>query len=293
MNISIERSDASGIMAFYADAELTPDSFAVLAAEALHTLGHLGLHHEVTLVDDGETLRGTIAIQDFVCTVKPERRLGKAGAVREGLKAALEHNPQAQYLIQSDFDGDPNPQQAQKLLKNLVQRDIKGNDPAMVLGERDEALKKGGYFDKHRQVVFALQKKFCTLLGYPNVLDPTTGLRVYTRKLAEIFVKHGKSTNFGSDVEQLVLAKLVGADILPVKLSSVRKRADQTAIFKFVDCQKALLLYEEVLKEEGLKELVDTFANIDLANNVKLDTPDGKFVLRSNGVVIKGSDIHR
>ncbi|MFH0863687.1 MAG: glycosyltransferase [Candidatus Gottesmanbacteria bacterium] len=289
MSTNIERRDASAVMAFYADSELSPNDFALLASQSLHSLAYLGRNHEVTLVDDGDTLRGAVNIRDVVCTIKPERHLGKAGAVREGLKAALENNPQAQYFIQSDFDGDPNPQQAQKLLQVLVKNSIGGDSPAMVLGERDDALRKKGFLDQHRTVIFALQQKFCAELGYPQIVDPTTGLRVYTRKLAELFAEHGKSTNFGSDVEQLVLAKLVGASVFPIKLTSVRKRADQTAVFKFIDCQNALKLHAGSLRAEGLGKLVDTFGMMSPDMPITIDTKDGEINLNPNRGVMKGS----
>lgn len=289
MSIQLERRDASAVMAFYADKELSPNDFALLASQSLHSLAYLGRHHEVTLVDDGDTLRGSVNIRDVVCTIKPEKHLGKAGAIREGLKFALENHPQARFFIQSDFDCDPNPQQAQMLLQVLLKNSIGGDSPAMVLGERNDALQKKGFLDPHRTAIFALQNQFCIELGYPHVVDLTTGLKAFDRKLAEFFIELGKSTNFGSDVEQLIIARLVGATVLSAKLTSVRKRADQTAIYKFIDCQNALNLHADSLRAKGLGGLVDTFGTISPDMPIEIDTIDGKINLNPKEEVIKGS----
>lgn len=272
MNLTLERRDASGIVPFYADPELAPDLYAKLATQTLRSIAHLGLLHQVILVDDGDTLRGGVNLQDIVETVRLDPHGGKAEAVRFGIARVITQNPDVQYLIQSDFDGDPNPRQAQRMLRELRRNGISGDQPAMILGERDEALIKRGYLDDHRKIMFTLQKRFCTILGYPHITDPTTGLRVYTRALAEHFLGKGKAADFGSDVEQLVIARLVNATVLPHKLREVRRRADFTPVSKFRDCQTALLLHADELRGAGLVEVVDMFsAGIDGTSLARMD----------------------
>src|SRR3989344_1694661 len=259
MSQVLERSAVHGIIPFYADPELSPDEYAVFLTQTLRSIAHLGLRHPVVLVDDGDTLRGGVDLQDVVETIRLKPRGGKAEAVRYGIARALDRNPQLDYLIQSDFNGDPSPRQAQRMVRTLQSRGITGNVPAMVLGERDEALDRRGYLDEHRRAIFEIQQTFCAMLGYPQLTDPTTGLRVYTRALAERFLDRGKATDFGSDIEQLVIARLVGAEVLPYKLKVTRKRANFTPINKFRDCQVALILHEDDLRAIGLDEVVDTF----------------------------------
>lgn len=259
MNLTLEREAASGIVPFYADPELSPDLYAKLASQTLRSVAHLGLLHPVVLVDDGDTLRGEVNLRDVVETVRLDPHGGKAEAVRFGIAQALERNPSVEYLIQSDFDGDPNPRQAQRMLNELRKSGISGDQPAMILGERDEALNRKGYLDEHRKTMFALQQKFCAMLGYPHITDPTTGLRVYTRSLAQHFLDEGRATDFGSDVEQLVIARLVEAEVLPYKLREARRRADFTPTSKFKDCQTALRLHESELHDAGLDEVVNMF----------------------------------
>ena len=284
----LERRDTSVIMAFYADEKLPEKESALLVSQLLHTLAYLGRRYEVTLVDDGG-LNGALDIKGVVHTIKPEEHLGKAGAIREGLKTALKNNPDTKYFVQPDFDNDPDCQQAPKLLQILVENSIGKDSKVMVLGERDYALRRNGFLDEHRLAIFALQQQFCAQLGYPQIVDPTSGLRVYTRELAELFVKHGKSTGFGSDVEQLLIAAIEKANVFPAKLTSARRRADQTAVFKFIDCQNALNLHADSLRAKGLGKVVDTFGMMLPDMPITINTKDGDFKLISDGKVIKGS----
>ncbi len=283
------RQEITSIIPFYADPEISVKQFASLSTSALHTIAHIGLHHQVVLVDDGLTLRGNVDIEHVVTTLTVKSRLGKAGAVRQGLALALRQNPKAQFFIQSDFDGDPDPRQVTSMIKHMIKAGFNGDKPAMILGERDMAMAKAGHFSTHRQAIFELQKKFCQLLDYKQIVDPTTGLRIYTRALAKLFVKIGKSQGFGSDVEQMIIARLANASILPFKLRRARKRQDYTKIIKFKDCQDALLIHKNKLRAAGYGKVLKYFGNLDFSKDIAPITGSSKFTLDSKAQALRGN----
>lgn len=288
MAVTLSRKDITSIIPFYADPELSVSQFAALSTAALHTVADIGLHHQVILVDDARTLQGKVDIKHIVKTVSFPSRLGKAGSVRQGLTAALHENPRAQFFIQSDFDGDPDPKQIRTMIRYILGAGISSQEPAMILGERDVALAKSGYLSAHRKAIFLLQKKFCRSLNFRQLVDPTTGLRIYTRALAELFVKRGRSSGFGSDVEQLIIARLCNARVLPYKLRRARKRLEYTYMTKFEDCQAALSLHEHELRAAGFGKVVDTFGSMDFSQGVTVPMNGAKVTFVPDGHALRG-----
>jgi len=285
----MEREQADTIIPFYENPDCSPKEHVKRVSRTLFSVAQLGLHHRVVLVDDGNSLRGgEINIPNVVVTLKLDSHRGKAGAVREGIAWVLKNNQNAEYIIQSDCDGDPNPRQVRAMLQALIDQDITGDQPAMVLGERDEALRKHKRFDEHREALFSLQNHFCGLLGYPQIVDPTTGLRLYTRKLAETFIALGKAQGFGCDVEQLIIARLLNAQVIPYKLYDARRRADHTDIAKFQSSQEALMLHSVALQEMGLKQVVDVFGRVDLMEAEIIEPAGIGIQLKSDGDSLRG-----
>lgn len=109
--------------------------------------------------------------------------LGLAGAVRTGMKYALENDYDA--AIQFDGDGQHRPEYIEAMAEKISE----GYD--IVIGSRFVAEKKDGSL---RMVGSRLIESFIRMTTGTDIHDPTSGMRMYSRRIIRILAANASLT---------------------------------------------------------------------------------------------------
>lgn len=161
--------------------------------------------------------------------------LGKAEAVRHGLRYVLDHTD-AQTIAQMDAHHKQPPSQALRLLKRL--RADAAVD--MVVANRYGAL--ATQLETHRATVSGgFSALVRSLTGY-DLTDTVCGTRAYRRHLAELFVAEGRCSGYGLELEQLFLASAGGYLVGEEPIDS-RPQAPTTSAAKLEDNLESIILH--------------------------------------------------
>lgn len=231
----------------------------------------------LVVVDDGcglapERLGNT---PDLLISI-PENR-GKAYAIREGLKTLLGNpNTNPRFIVQYDGDGDQSYIDIPRLRDRLV--DIAGGDPntpALVIGDRySEGLSITPNPDSvdYRQSILLFFGALAEQFGFDGVRDWVSGARGYSQRYASEFLNRSKSSRYGLESEQLVVAYLAGARVGTASLRESRPRDPHTLTSKWLQNFEVYLDHEDELRRRGQGHTVDLVKTLVRELREELDT---------------------
>ena len=164
--------------------------------------------YDYVVVNDGSTDdTGRILNEANANAVTHPVNLGLAGAFRTGMKYALKHGYDA--AIQFDGDGQHNPE----YIAAMAQKIEEGAD--IVIGSRFVTEKKGW---SPRMLGSRLIGGAIFLTTGKRVLDPTSGMRLYSKRLIRVLAV---SADFGPEPDTLAffLRKRYRVEEVPVTMN--------------------------------------------------------------------------
>lgn len=151
----------------------------------------------VVVVDDGSTdATGETARAAGAVVLRHPFNLGVGGAVRTGLRYAVEHGYET--VVQLDGDGQHDPQDASALLSRLDQGDVD-----VVVGSR---FQFGYHLHRPRRMVMRLLSSIVSRRLGTRITDTTSGFRAFGRPAVEYYARHYPSDYLSDTVEALLLA---------------------------------------------------------------------------------------
>jgi len=193
-------------------------------------------------------------------TITFDNNRGKAEAVRQGLQLIERRlEGKSSYVIQTDADLDQNPSDASLILNYFIDNNISPEEPVLIIGDRYSQGQAEN--SPHRQGMLVLQQAFTIALGY-DIRDPVSGFRGYTSEYVKKFLELSRSEQYGIEVEQILIANLIGAKVFSVPLSYSRLRDPYTLSSKSLNSIYAILEYRDQLRKKGMNRLVDFFEKI-------------------------------
>jgi glycosyltransferase involved in cell wall biosynthesis len=164
------------------------------------------------VVNDGSLDRTAfVALEAGALVADLPFNLGVGGAMRLGFRFALENGYTA--VIQIDADGQHNPAEAPKILKELTNADI-------VIGARFAG--EGDYVASGpRKWAMSFLAKVLSRTARIKLTDTTSGFRAAGPRAIELFASNYPVEYLGDTVESLVLAARAGFVItqVPVTMS--------------------------------------------------------------------------
>lgn len=204
-----------------------------------------GYVNKIAVIDDGSGLlsqRGDLFIP-------LASNMGKAGAIRAGLRSLLEADPEVASIVQIDYDRDQSPQDIPRLLDRLHNHDVH-----LVLGDR---YAPHPIIEEYRTNVNLIQELICAQLGFQGLREIVTGLSVYTSSFAREFLSRSSVERWGLDAEKITIAYLAGMKVEAVPLTSSRNRSRNTLRTKLLDCLYGITAHASELRKKGKADLVD------------------------------------
>lgn len=242
--------------------EVAVDKFEGFLVNAKKVIGL-----KLMVVDDGCGLKPERfqKVADSLVTI-PENK-GKAYAVREGLRNLLDNpNLNTGFIVQYDGDGDQSFVDVPVVHSRLKEvSDGNPNIPALVIGDRySEKLVTPPNPDSvpYRQTILMFFGAIARELGFDDVRDWVSGARGYTKGYARKFLENSKSSRYGLEAEQLVVASLVGARVTTAPLTESRPRDPHTLISKWLQNFEVYINHEKALREQGKDRLVDLIKSL-------------------------------
>ncbi len=241
-----------------------PNAVSKFKEFAINAKNLTGLN--LAIVDDGSRLNP----EDFMSftnrLVQLSTNNGKAFAVRYGLKVLLEDstvNPE--FIVQYDGDGDQSyvdiPHFITKL-QEVAQGDA--TKPVLLIGDRySNRLITSPNPDSiiYRQSLLIFFGAVARQFGF-NIRDWVSGARGYTKEYAKRFIDKSRSSNYGLEAEQLVVAYLGGAFVGEVPLAFSRPRDPHTLRSKWLENFDAFLFYRDELKMRGQAHVVNAIETL-------------------------------
>ena len=165
----------------------------------------------VVVGDDGSSdMTGEIAKTLGAVVIRNSKNRGKGYTIRRLFAKALELG--ADIIVTLDADGQHNPNHIPKLVEPL----IKGQAD-MVIGSR-----YAGIPPKKMPLYRKIGLKIIRLFHKPvvkKVKDTQSGYRAYTRKIVEILARELETEGYGTETEQIYLAKKYGWKIMEVPVT--------------------------------------------------------------------------
>jgi glycosyltransferase involved in cell wall biosynthesis len=166
---------------------------------------------EIIVVDDGsadETFAQATAA-DAALVLRHDVNLGKGAASRTGAMAAT--TPVVVFL---DGDLDLPPEQLPDVVDIFLERDLD-----VLVGTKRYGM-SGGRYPLKRKLLSAVFRIVTRVLFRLNVSETQTGLKVFTRELAQSVLPDLRVTRYAFDLELLVRSQRRGARIgeIPVAL---------------------------------------------------------------------------
>lgn len=167
------------------------------------------------VVDDGSVdSTSAIARQHGALVATLPYNLGVGGAMRVGFNYALAFG--FDNVVQVDADGQHNPSDVNRLVKELSSADL-------VLGARFAG--KGDYEAKGpRKWAMKVLAALLSKSAHSKLTDTTSGFRASGPRAVALFAKHYPAEYLGDTVESLVIAARAGCKIVQVPVS-MRERA--------------------------------------------------------------------
>lgn len=223
----------------------------------------------IAIVDDGSGLRVSEweTIADLM--VQNPSNLGKAEAVRRGLRTLLS-DPEfdANYILQMDADRDQSFIDLHFVLDPLME--ITGEDSgkaALAVGERysGELISPINPDSvAYRQSVLILFGLLAKRMGI-NLKDWQSGTRGYSMEYANRFLKRSVSSRYGLEAEQVVVSYIEQAKVIGVPLALSRPRESSTSANKFIQNLEAIMSHKKSLENKGQVDLLTVVEDILVA----------------------------
>ena len=162
---------------------------------------------DILVVDDGSR-DGTYDIcrKLGVPVARHKVNLGLASAVRTGMKYALAHG--YEYAMQFDSDGQHDETKVLDMLKEAKQ-----NDADIVIGSRFLTGAKPPLLKSFGKKIIASCIK---LTGKKTITDPTSGMRLYNRRVMENFAL---SSHFSPEPDMLAFMIRKGAKVTEISVN--------------------------------------------------------------------------
>ncbi|QQG43043.1 MAG: hypothetical protein HYW45_02410 [Candidatus Daviesbacteria bacterium] len=213
----------------------------------------------LAVIDDGSnlTLEKLRHTPDFLVTLPKNK--GKSHAMREGLRALLKQNPG--FIVQYDGDGDQSYVDIPVVYNRLIAFSGGNPDaPVLVIGDRyseDLTIPPNPESVVYRQTILMFFGALAKHLGFDDVRDWVSGARGYSREYAKRFLSQSKSSRYGLESEQLVVASLTGAKVTTAPLTQSRPRDPDTLTSKWLQNFEVYSDHEQALREQGKGVMVD------------------------------------
>ncbi|MBI4057745.1 hypothetical protein HY405_00265 [Candidatus Microgenomates bacterium] len=250
------------VIPFYTDPQsphydATIDRFAEFLERSKEVTGL-----NLAVIDDGSGLSyGNLTNTPDVLISLPVNK-GKASAMRDGLHTLLEDvSKKTDFIVQYDGDGDQSYADIPIVHQKLVEiSQSNPNIPVLVIGDRyseDLIVPPNPDSVAYRQTLLMFFGAIAKNLGFDNVRDWVSGARGYTRAYARAFLENSKSSRYGLEAEQLVVASLVGAKVTTAPLTESRPRDPHTLTSKWLQNFEVYLDHEEALRKQGKGHIVD------------------------------------
>lgn len=220
----------------------------------------------LAIVDDGSRLKPGDFMDFTDRLVQLPENSGKALALKHGLKALLEDSDiDLEFIVQYDGDGDQSYVDIPHFITKL-QEVTKGDPtkPALLIGDRySEKLVTPPNLDSimYRQSLLIFFGSLAGQLGF-DIKDWVSGARGYTKEYAKRFLERSRSSNYGVEAEQLVVAYLEGASVHRVPLAFSRPRDPHTLRSKWLQNFDSFLLYKDELEARGQHNLIDVVVKL-------------------------------
>jgi len=173
---------------------------------------------------------------------------GLSGAFQTGMIYAYEHG--YQYALQFDADGQHLPQYIEPMLKKAEET---GCD--IVIGSRFLDSKHG---NSVRQIGASLIRLGIKLTTGRSISDPTSGMRMYNRKMIELFAKN---INYSPEPDTLAYLMRNGASVKEVSVVMAERTAGKSyltfwkSIKYMLKTVIAILLIQYIRPSVSIKEI--------------------------------------
>ena len=201
----------------------------------------------VVVVDDGST-DGTVQVVERlaekysnVVLVERGRKLGIGSAIKDGMRRALQNDPELRALVTMDADMSHDPSEVPKLVEPC-------EEDAVVVGSR---YVEGGVIEGwgvHRRLVSKTANLIARSILGVAVRDATSGFRCYGRMVAEALLRVSRESGFVFQVEALYKAQRMGYRLIEVPITFIARRVgksklDLGEIFEFLGAVRRMLLW--------------------------------------------------
>lgn len=193
----------------------------------------------------------------------------KTWAVKAWIEYILNNHKDIQYIIQSDFDKEQNPWDAElfkKYIESKKDNNEANTEKLLLIWDRyrfrAEETNWNWWNNSYRKNVLDAQSLLCQSLWVEWVQDLTSWLRMYSASLAKDFILKWKWDWFASDLDQFIIACLEWAKIDSVSLNRGKERDTYTYWRKLIQVFNWILCHREELIENGKAGVVKLFENI-------------------------------
>lgn len=168
----------------------------------------------ILVVDDGSTDQTNLVAKSCeVKVIKMPFNVGVGGVLKVAFKYALENNYSG--VLQIDADGQHIPSEAHKLIQNF-------QEDSLIIGTR--FLNKNSNYEVELTRKFAINflARVLTIISKTQLSDVTSGFRLSTGKVIELFAKEYPRDYLGDTVESIVIASRAGFSIseIPVLMKN-------------------------------------------------------------------------
>jgi len=205
-----------------------------------------------------------ISKSDRIKVINMEQNKWKSQAVKTWIEY-ITNNTWIQYIIQSDFDKEQNPWDAELFQEYIETQEILP-DKILLIWDRYKHRSSETWWNwwnnSYRENVLDAQSLLCSCLWIQWLQDLTSWLRMYSSELAKCFLEKWKWEWFAADLDQFIIACLEQAKVDSISLSRGKERDTYTRWAKLIQVFNWILCHREELIEKWNKWIVDLFDNI-------------------------------
>jgi len=159
--------------------------------------------------------------------------LGLANAIQAGMRYAYRSG--YNYALQFDGDGQHLPEYIPEMIRHMHEGDLD-----IVIGSR--------YMDKNSRGLRGLGVRFLRIAIWiatrKKLYDPTSGLRLFNRKMIGRFAKH---MNYGPEPDTLVYLMNQGAKVLEVPVAMRERLAGESYFSTLIAARYMLRMFVSII----------------------------------------------
>ena len=201
----------------------------------LHALSKTGIGR-IIVVNDGSGKEYDAIFKEAetlpkVQVIFHQENQGKGKALKTGFKYLLNHEPQCQYVITADADGQHQPDDILKIAKHMfrLKNEASGNEALyIVLGIRDFSQKQVPFKSRFGNV---LTRNVYYYFTGEELRDTQTGLRGFPRELLPWLLTI-EGARYDYEMNMLALAKPKGVAIYQVPIKTIYEKGNPSSHFK-------------------------------------------------------------